>query len=152
MYTDEKNFDFEIFTSKGTKGCGEIRDCLTFTTAKKHSLRFGVDPDRPGGGDGSIDRLRLDPWSGPTTTTKFVSRLERFWRAAPSGVKRALFGYFQPRAEVPAYASSHAIATFLRSVLLPTEFRLRFVDSLWGILQTGRGIWSDKGVVESGIN
>lgn len=70
-------------------------------------------PDRPGEEVvRSIDSGWLDPWSGPTTT-KFVSRLERFWRAAPSGVKRALFGYFQPRAE-PAYASSHAIATFLR--------------------------------------
>lgn len=57
MYTDEKNFDFEIFTSKGTKGCGEIRDCLTSTTAKKHSLRFGVDfrIDLAGGMVRSID-------------------------------------------------------------------------------------------------
>ena len=59
-------------------------------------------------------------WSGPTAT-KFVSRLERFWRAAPSGVKRALFGYFQPRAESPRTPLLTRSPRSKRTVLLPTE-------------------------------
>lgn len=82
-------------------------------------FRRGRFPDRPGEGTW-FDRSIQDGWilwSGPTAT-KFVSRLERFWRAAPSGVKRALFGYFQPRAESPR---TPLLTRSPRTVLLPTE-------------------------------
>lgn len=85
-------------------------------------FRRGRFPDRPGEGTW-FDRSIQDGWilwSGPTAT-KFVSRLERFWRAAPSGVKRALFGYFQPRAESPRTPLLTRSPRSKRTVLLPTE-------------------------------
>lgn len=96
---------------------------FTSTTESRRSTHFefrrGRFPDRPGEGTW-FDRSIQDGWilwSGPTAT-KFVSRLERFWRAAPSGVKRALFGYFQPRAESPR---TPLLTRSPRTVLLPTE-------------------------------
>lgn len=103
--------------------CGEKTIYFTSTTKSRRSTHFefrrGRFPDRPGEGTW-FDRSIQDGWilwSGPTAT-KFVSRLERFWRAAPSGVKRALFGYFQPRAESPR---TPLLTRSPRTVLLPTE-------------------------------
>lgn len=106
--------------------CGEKTIYFTSTTKSRRSTHFefrrGRFPDRPGEGTW-FDRSIQDGWilwSGPTAT-KFVSRLERFWRAAPSGVKRALFGYFQPRAESPRTPLLTRSPRSKRTVLLPTE-------------------------------
>lgn len=106
--------------------CGEKTIYFTSTTESRRSTHFefrrGRFPDRPGEGTW-FDRSIQDGWilwSGPTAT-KFVSRLERFWRATPSGVKRALFGYFQPRAESPRTPLLTRSPRSKRTVLLPTE-------------------------------
>lgn len=112
--------------SRRRERCGEKTIYFTSTTESRRSTHFefrrGRFPDRPGEGTW-FDRSIQDGWilwSGPTAT-KFVSRLERFWRAAPSGVKRALFGYFQPRAESPRTPLLTRSPRSKRTVLLPTE-------------------------------
>lgn len=124
IYTGQKKSISKC--SRRRERCGEKTIYFTSTTESRRSTHFefrrGRFPDRPGEGTW-FDRSIQDGWilwSGPTAT-KFVSRLERFWRAAPSGVKRALFGYFQPRAESPRTPLLTRSPRSKRTVLLPTE-------------------------------
>lgn len=124
IYTGQKKSISKC--SRRRERCEEKTIYFTSTTESRRSTHFefrrGRFPDRPGEGTW-FDRSIQDGWilwSGPTAT-KFVSRLERFWRAAPSGVKRALFGYFQPRAESPRTPLLTRSPRSKRTVLLPTE-------------------------------
>lgn len=149
IYTGQKKFDFEMFASKGTKGTmWRENDLLYFhyEVAKKHSLWIseGSISGSTWRGDlvRSIDSGWLDPLVG---THRDEIRVEA--RAILAGraerSEASSLRLFSASSREPAYASSHAIATFQTHRV--ASHRVLFVSLIHhGVYCMGRGISNNK--------